>query len=144
MNYDEAKNFLYNGDGTTPKQNREIANKFNTLYMMITDDKIQEGLSLIKELTLCDDNTAKLLWVDLKCDFGTTENNAILQAREERKKEKLVQDYKYRKNAECPYCHSKNTNKITTTSKVMNTAVFGIFGTKRYKQWHCNNCGSDF
>lgn len=44
----------------------------------------------------------------------------------------------------CPYCNSINTSKISTTSKVVNTAVFGIFGTKRYKQWHCNNCDSDF
>lgn len=45
---------------------------------------------------------------------------------------------------ECPYCHSKNTKKILTTSKVVNTAVWGIFGTKRHKQWHCSKCGADF
>lgn len=44
----------------------------------------------------------------------------------------------------CPYCNSLNTSKISTTSKVVNVAVFGIFGTKRHKQWHCNECGSDF
>ena len=44
----------------------------------------------------------------------------------------------------CPYCHSTNTKKITTTSKVVNTAMFGIFGQKRRYQWHCNNCKSDF
>jgi uncharacterized protein YbaR (Trm112 family) len=44
----------------------------------------------------------------------------------------------------CPYCNSMNTRKITTTSKVIDTAVWGIFGTKRNKQWHCNNCGSEF
>ena len=44
----------------------------------------------------------------------------------------------------CPYCNSVNTSKISTTSKVVNTAIFGIFGTKRHKQWHCNQCGSDF
>lgn len=44
----------------------------------------------------------------------------------------------------CPYCKSVNTTKISTTSKFVNTAVFGIFGTKRHKQWHCNNCNSDF
>lgn len=44
----------------------------------------------------------------------------------------------------CPYCRSNNTSKISTTSKVVNTAIFGIFGTKRHKQWHCNNCNSDF
>lgn len=44
----------------------------------------------------------------------------------------------------CPYCHSTNTSKISTTSKVVNIALFGIFGQKRKHQWHCNNCGSDF
>ena len=44
----------------------------------------------------------------------------------------------------CPYCKSTNTKKITTTSKVVNTAMFGIFGQKRKHQWHCNNCKSDF
>lgn len=48
------------------------------------------------------------------------------------------------KTVECPYCHSLNTKKISTTSKVVDTAVWGIFGTKRYKQWHCNQCNSDF
>lgn len=44
----------------------------------------------------------------------------------------------------CPYCHGTNTSKISTTSKVINTALFGIFGNKRKHQWHCNGCGSDF
>lgn len=44
----------------------------------------------------------------------------------------------------CPYCNSVNTSKISTTAKVVNTAIFGIFGTKRHKQWHCNQCNSDF
>ncbi len=44
----------------------------------------------------------------------------------------------------CPYCNSVNTSRISTTSKVVNTAIFGIFGTKRHKQWHCNECNSDF
>lgn len=46
---------------------------------------------------------------------------------------------------ECPYCHATNVKKITTTSKVAHTAVFGIFSMSRNsKQWHCNKCGSDF
>lgn len=47
-------------------------------------------------------------------------------------------------DVECPYCHSNNTKKITNTAKVVNTALFGWFGTKRLKEWHCNNCKSDF
>lgn len=44
----------------------------------------------------------------------------------------------------CPYCKSINTSKISTSAKVVNTAMFGIFGQKRKYQWHCNSCGSDF
>lgn len=47
--------------------------------------------------------------------------------------------------AECPYCHSSNTKKITNTSKAVHTALFGIFSMSRNsKQFHCNNCGADF
>lgn len=58
-------------------------------------------------------------------------------------RDKLYENSK-EKSVECPYCHSKDTKKISTTSKVVNTAVWGIFGTKRHKQWHCNKCKSDF
>lgn len=45
----------------------------------------------------------------------------------------------------CPYCNSTNTNKISTISKAGNAAIFGIFAIgKISKQWHCNNCNSDF
>lgn len=45
---------------------------------------------------------------------------------------------------QCPYCKSTNTTKISATSKVVNTALFGLLGTKRHKQWHCNGCKSDW
>lgn len=44
----------------------------------------------------------------------------------------------------CPYCNSTNTKKISSSEKVFNIAMFGIFGNKRKYQWHCNNCNSDF
>ena len=46
---------------------------------------------------------------------------------------------------ECPYCHATNVKKITNTSKAVYTAIFGIFSIGRNsKQWHCNQCNSDF
>ena len=46
---------------------------------------------------------------------------------------------------ECPYCHSTNTKKISTASKAGNIALLGIFSIDKVtKQWHCNNCKSDF
>lgn len=44
----------------------------------------------------------------------------------------------------CPTCSSTQLSKITATSKVVNTALFGIFGTKRHKTFHCNNCGYEW
>ena len=44
----------------------------------------------------------------------------------------------------CPYCNSTNVNKISGLSKAGSIAMFGIFSRKAHKQWHCNNCGSDF
>lgn len=44
----------------------------------------------------------------------------------------------------CPYCHSKDTKKISTTSRVISTSLFGLGSKKLGKQWHCNNCNSDF
>lgn len=44
----------------------------------------------------------------------------------------------------CPTCSSTNLKKISTTSKVVNTAMWGFFGTKRHKTFHCNNCGYEW
>lgn len=45
---------------------------------------------------------------------------------------------------ECPYCHATNVKKITITNRVVSTSIFGFASKKIAKQWHCNNCGSDF
>lgn len=59
-------------------------------------------------------------------------------------REKLYGDSQV-KSVECPYCHSKDTKKITTTSKAVHTALFGIFSVGRNsKNYHCNRCGADF
>ena len=45
----------------------------------------------------------------------------------------------------CPYCNSTDVKKISEMSKAASVAVFGIFAMgKVSKQWHCNNCKSDF
>lgn len=44
----------------------------------------------------------------------------------------------------CPYCKSTNTKKISAASRAGSILGFGIFSKKIGKQWHCNDCGSDF
>jgi len=57
--------------------------------------------------------------------------------------EKMVAIIKYI-NIECPYCHSLDTSKIGTVGRIASTSLFGLASKKIGKQWHCNNCGSDF
>lgn len=48
-------------------------------------------------------------------------------------------------NAQCPYCKSYNTKKISTVSKAGHAALLGVLAMgKLTKQWHCNTCKSDF
>lgn len=69
------------------------------------------------------------------------------------KEQQLEQARIYQANAQaqewlnkvhCPYCNSTNCKKISGVSKATSVAMFGIFSQKVKKQWHCNNCKSDF
>lgn len=44
----------------------------------------------------------------------------------------------------CPYCKSKNTKKLGVASRSFSIGLFGLGSSKIGKQWHCNNCNSDF
>lgn len=44
----------------------------------------------------------------------------------------------------CPTCKSTRIHKISMTSKTINTAIFGLFGTKRHKTYHCDNCSYEW
>lgn len=44
----------------------------------------------------------------------------------------------------CIYCKSTNTKKISGTTRWLSTGLFGLGSKKIGKQWHCNNCKSDF
>lgn len=44
----------------------------------------------------------------------------------------------------CLYCQSTNIKKISGTTRWLSTGLFGLGSKKIGKQWHCNNCKSDF
>mgnify|MGYP000843824097 FL=1 len=44
----------------------------------------------------------------------------------------------------CPYCGSVNVKKVSTISRMASVSFFGLSSKKVGKQWHCNNCKSDF
>ena len=85
--------------------------------------------------TVCPDCDVEMICVEKK--ITSTEIEEKEEARRKRLQQSAVMVY-------CPYCNSVNTTKISTASKVVNAAIFGIWGTKRHKQWHYNHCNSDF
>ncbi len=141
MNFDEAKYFLEYGDGTLAKDNPERSKKFSKLVSLFEENEKEKATALIKELTDCTDETANLLWDDLYEKYGTPITPDISpeqMARNIREAQELANRPK------CIYCGSTNIKRISSTAKIVNVAMFGVFGNKRRYQWHCNNCKSDF
>lgn len=44
----------------------------------------------------------------------------------------------------CPYCGSGKVTKLTVLDRTASVVVTGIASGKIGKQWHCNNCDSNF
>ena len=56
----------------------------------------------------------------------------------------LKKDIRVQSQVRCPFCNTTNVKKISGTSKAISILGFGILSNKIGKQWHCNDCGSDF
>lgn len=54
------------------------------------------------------------------------------------------QDLASGKRVVCPYCKSTDTEKISVVSRTVSISLVGGASSKLGKQWHCNNCKSDF
>lgn len=59
-------------------------------------------------------------------------------------KQQEQQDLASGKRVVCPYCKSTNTEKIGTLNRAVSVSLIGVASSKLGKQWHCNNCKSDF
>ena len=59
-------------------------------------------------------------------------------------KQQEQQDLASGKRVVCPYCKSTNTEKISTLNRAVSISIVGAASSKLGKQWHCNNCKSDF
>lgn len=58
---------------------------------------------------------------------------------EEKKQEECITNCPH-----CPTCGSSNLAKVSSFSKIIDSAVWGIGGAQRYKTFHCNNCGYEW
>lgn len=62
---------------------------------------------------------------------------------EEHKINEKMQSEKTNK-VRCFYCNSTDVKKISASSRWLSTGLFGLSSKKLGKEWHCNNCGSNF
>lgn len=129
-----------------------LSEDFRVLKNINNEDKfIKEMLDLYKENII--EYTTKINQFKQAANQRESQRAAVERA------SKIYQEREYNRkhssqysnststvsSTQCPYCHSTNVKKITMTSKVTHGAIFGLFGARKIlKQWHCNNCKSDF
>lgn len=105
-----------------------------------TQDK-DNAIQFIIANSNCDPKTAVEVYSIMTSDI-TPKLESPLSSAEIARNRQEAQDLLNK--PKCPTCNSTNLKKISTASKVVNTAVFGLFGTKRHKTFHCNNCGYEW
>lgn len=125
----------------------ELINKFNNVCPMCHEKNsyIEEYIMDIKRISNDPDFIQAM--TKLHNDNPIEYQLKMSQFKTNLKQQEQVQESKREKEntIHCPYCNSTNVKKITTTSKAVHTAIFGIFSMGRNsKQWHCNDCKSDF
>lgn len=59
-------------------------------------------------------------------------------------KQKEIEKKRRTENISCPYCKSHNVQKISVVGRAVSASAMGLASSKIGKQWHCNNCRSDF
>lgn len=63
------------------------------------------------------------------------------KAQDKRLTEELKENYEAKHQIKCPTCQSTSVRRISTTEKVVNIGLFGLFGNKRKQQFECGHCG---
>ena len=74
-------------------------------------------------------------------DFEMYQKKIIKEQDETLKRKQKELEQKIANAIKCPNCGSINTKKITTTSRVISTAMVGMASSKIGKQFECKDCG---
>ncbi|MDE6128733.1 MAG: hypothetical protein K2G16_06025 [Lachnospiraceae bacterium] len=127
-------------DKNTKNEETNVAIGYD-ITILINTNNINGAVKYVEDYFQCDEKIATeavKMWQEELGEQLSPKQKALNNEAE--RLNRLAQQNK----PKCPTCQSTNLKKISTTSKVVNTAVFGIFGTKRHKTFHCNNCGYEW
>ena len=128
---------------------------FQSIYKEIYErnQKFYEGCSKNEGVSISWTNDEFLRWYT---SFLLEQKNPGILAYERAQREKELQesiafhaaiakmDEERHPHVPCPYCKSTNTEKISTLNRAVSISIVGAASSKLGKQWHCNNCKSDF
>lgn len=99
---------------------------------------IRKGSSILEEAkSLCSE-------LDKKPYNSQSVEMSVTEIKEETSWQQAVRKTNEANGVTCPYCNSMNCSKIGTMSRGFSFSLFGFGSSKVGKQWHCNNCKSDF
>lgn len=96
------------------------------------------GQQIVKKCKVCGNN------MELYYTRDYNPQNGLKAIKESNNEKKNLQHFNSTIVVECPYCHSTKTVKISGLSRAASIGFWGIFSKKIGKQWHCEDCGSDF
>ncbi|MFG6356325.1 MAG: hypothetical protein K1W26_05780 [Acetatifactor sp.] len=113
---------------------------------MLMEDDIEGASKLIQEYFKCDKETADeaIAIMNNAVDELVRRRGIIPLTTEQRIAYANAAAREALNKPKCPTCSSTNLKEISITSKIADTAMYGIFGTKRNKTFHCNNCGYEW
>ena len=121
---------------------------FYKLEELTDQNNIVEAISCIQKHFACDNDVANQVFIEYKNQIYSELKRIDDEIKSSLTPQQIAHANAVAREAlnkpKCPTCQSCNLKKFSTTSKVMNTAMFGIFGTKRHKTFHCNNCGYEW
>lgn len=139
---------------TNTKNERTNATIGVELDNLINQNKNDQALEYIQECFKCDEKTSNEILELCKKEFEEIENEAekklikqgvnVKPLTPEQIAHNQAVARAWQNKPKCPTCQSTNLKKISTTSKLVDIAVWGVFGSKRHKTFHCNHCGYEW
>lgn len=111
-----------------------------------TNSFIDEDMDILQQLHCSQqliDTMQKLRKTDI-IEYELKMSQFRNQLEQKRVNERAQYQQQTQNSPKCPTCQSTNIKKISATSKATNAILFGLFGNKRNKQFHCNSCGYEW
>ena len=129
----------------TMEEMREFENSLNTPEKESKNDKVKP---VVSTADLQSHEALREKYVYPSEHFSKKAYNDMLEY--DRKERKRLQEYwdtagrSEQPKPKCPTCGSTDLRKVSVGAKAASVGLFGIFGQKVKKTWHCNSCGYEW